>query len=73
MNVFQLLPSPGVRDGFASKKVLRPKPRIIECACGCGRRSWFTQPRSLRAAPQKPESISPGTPTHNNPEPQLFF
>ena len=72
MNVFQLLPSPGVRDGFVSKKVLRPKLRIIECACGCGRRSWFTQPRSLRAAPQKPASIPPGAHLHNNPDGQLL-
>ena len=72
MNVFQLLPSPGVRGGFVSRKVLRSKPRIIECACGCGRRSWFTQPRSLRAAPQKPALTSSDTSPHNNPEPQLL-
>ena len=72
MNVFQLLPSPGVRDGFASKKVLRPKPRIIECACGCGRRSWFTQPRSLRAAPQNTALTSSETSPHNNLELQFL-
>ncbi|MFZ9873369.1 MAG: hypothetical protein ACO3FH_10540 [Steroidobacteraceae bacterium] len=29
----------------------RASLRRFQCPCGCERRSWFSQPRSLRAAP----------------------
>ena len=48
-----LRPSPGATDSLALKKPRRPARaalRRYECPCGCGRRSWFSQPRTLRAA-----------------------
>jgi hypothetical protein len=65
MSVFELLPSPGAADALAPKKsnrhhkvtvkaaVATPRTslRCFQCPCGCERRSWFSQPRSLRSAP----------------------
>jgi len=65
MSVFELLPSPGAADALAPKKSKRHhkvtvKPAVatpraslqrFQCPCGCERRSWFSQPRSLRSAP----------------------
>jgi hypothetical protein len=57
MITFELRPSPGVRDPFASKQSvrLRAKPRMAlrryTCPCGCQRTGWFTQPRSIRVSP----------------------
>ncbi len=56
MPTFFLRPSPGAMDSLASqnppKSRPKPRPQRFDCPCGCGRRSWFTQPRSLR--PSKP-------------------
>lgn len=57
MITFELRPSPGARDAFASKQNvrLRTKPRMAlrryACPCGCQRTGWFTQPRSIRVSP----------------------
>ena len=61
MITFELRPSPGARDPFASKQSvrLRVKPRLAPrmslrsyaCPCGCQRTGWFTQPRSIRISP----------------------
>ncbi len=54
MPPFELRPPPGAGDRFAPKKpvrAVRASLRRYSCPCGCGRNGWFSQPRSLRAAP----------------------
>lgn len=56
MPPFELRPPPGAGDRFAPKKpprarAVRASLRRFSCPCGCGRSGWFSQPRSLRAAP----------------------
>lgn len=51
-----LRPSPGATDSLALKKPRRPARAALRryaCPCGCGRNGWFSQPRTLRTAPQR--------------------
>ena len=57
MSTFELRPSPGVESALvfkksqASRSSKKSSLRRFSCPCGCGRTGWFSQPRSLRAAP----------------------
>ena len=50
MAVFRPRSTRGVTATYASKKRDRSLPQRFDCPCGCGKRGWFTQPRSLRVA-----------------------
>ena len=65
MSTFELRPSPGVgsdlvfKKSQASRSSKKSSLRRFSCPCGCGRSGWFSQPRSLRAAPIMAASPTP--------------
>jgi hypothetical protein len=70
MEIVNRRPLRDATGGYAPKKRPKPRARQFDCPCGCGRRSAFTQPRSLRfvAAPVTPRLDAAGLDAAPEPE-----